>query len=81
MNQVYAYGQWPLVVGMIVIAVFFITKHIPLKTRFEKRKGGVLYAFIIALFAVSVAITAGGIIISDFVVFSRREEVVLDCLY
>lgn len=51
MTQSYAYGQWPLVMGMIIIAVFFITKYIPVKTKLERRSGGVLYTFIIALFA------------------------------
>ncbi len=51
MNQNYAYGQWPLVMGMIIVALFFLTRYIPTKTRFEKRSGGVLYTFVIALFA------------------------------
>jgi len=51
MNQEYAYGQWSLVAGMIVVALFFITRYVPTKTRFEKRSGGVLVAFITALFA------------------------------
>ncbi|NOY85973.1 MAG: isoprenylcysteine carboxylmethyltransferase family protein [Deltaproteobacteria bacterium] len=51
MSQNYAYGKWPLVVGMIIVALFFITRYIPIKTKFEKRSGGVLYTFIIALFA------------------------------
>ena len=51
MNQDYAYGQWPLVIGMIVVALFFIARYIPSKTKFEKRSGGVLFAFITALFA------------------------------
>ncbi len=51
MKQEYAYGQWPLVIGMIVVALFFIARYIPAKTRFEKRSGGVLFAFITALFA------------------------------
>ena len=51
MNQDYAYGQWPLVAGMIIVALFFITRYIPVKTKFEKRSGGMLYTFIVALFA------------------------------
>jgi len=51
MNKGYAYGQWPLVIGMIVVALFFITTYVPAKTKFEKRSGGVLFAFIAALFA------------------------------
>jgi len=50
MTQNYAYGQWPLVIGMIIVALFFLTRYIPTKTRFEKRSGGVLITFIIALF-------------------------------
>jgi protein-S-isoprenylcysteine O-methyltransferase Ste14 len=44
------YGNWVIVIGLILISLFFISKYIPLKTKFQKRSGGVLIAFIIALF-------------------------------
>lgn len=44
------YGKWLLVIGLILLSLFFIFKYIPLKTKFQKRSGGVLIAFIIALF-------------------------------
>lgn len=46
----YAYGNWIIVVSVILLALFFITKYIPLKTKIQKRSGGVLIAFVIALF-------------------------------
>lgn len=45
-----AYGNWGIVVGIIALALFFIAKNMPLKTKFEKRSGTVLIAFIVALF-------------------------------
>ena len=48
---VYGYGKWVVVISLILISLFFITKYIPLKTKFEKRSGGLLISFIIALFA------------------------------
>jgi protein-S-isoprenylcysteine O-methyltransferase Ste14 len=50
MTTDYAYGQWPLVIASVLLAFFFVSKYIPLKTRLEKRSGGVLATFIIALF-------------------------------
>lgn len=47
----YGYENWVLVIGLILLSLFFITKYIPLKTKFEKRNGGMLISFIIALFA------------------------------
>ncbi len=44
------YGNWLIVISIILLSLFFIFKYIPLKTKFEKRSGGVLIAFIIALF-------------------------------
>ena len=44
------YGNWILVIGLILISLFFISKYLPLKTKFQKRSGGVFIAFIIALF-------------------------------
>ena len=44
------YGNWLIVISLILLALFFIFRYLPLKTKFEKRSGGVLIAFIIALF-------------------------------
>lgn len=46
----YGYEKWFLVAGLILLSLFFITKYLPLKTKFEKRSGGVLTAFLTALF-------------------------------
>lgn len=45
-----AYGNWGIVIGLIVLSFFFITKYLPMRTKFEKRSGGAFIAFIIALF-------------------------------
>ena len=47
----YGYENWIVVISLIFLSLFFITKYIPLKTKFEKRSGGVLISFIVALFA------------------------------
>lgn len=47
----FAYHNWGLVITMIVVSLFFIVRFIPLRTRMDKRSGGALIAFIIALFA------------------------------
>lgn len=47
----YAYGNWPIVISLILLALFFIAKYIPAKTKPQKRSSNVLIAFIIALFA------------------------------
>ena len=44
------YGNWLIVISIILLSLFFILKYLPLKTKFEKRSGGVLIAFIIVLF-------------------------------
>ncbi len=44
------YGNWIIVISLILLSLFFIFKYIPLKTKFQKRSGGVLIAFVIALF-------------------------------
>lgn len=44
------YGNWLLVIGLILLSLFFIFRYLPLKTKFQKRSGGVLIAFIVALF-------------------------------
>jgi protein-S-isoprenylcysteine O-methyltransferase Ste14 len=46
-----AYGNWGLVITMVVISLFFIFKYIPMRTRLGKRSGGALMAFVVALFA------------------------------
>ena len=50
MENSYAYGQWMIVISIVALALFFITKYIPLRTKMEQRTGGVLMAFMIALF-------------------------------
>lgn len=47
----YAYGKWIIVISVILLTLFFIVKYIPMRTKFQKRSGGVLVAFIVALFA------------------------------
>jgi protein-S-isoprenylcysteine O-methyltransferase Ste14 len=49
-SDIYAYGNWAIVIAIVVLALFFITKYIPMRTKFEKRSGGVFITFIIALF-------------------------------
>lgn len=46
----YAYGYWGTVLGLILLSVFFVTRYLPMKTRMEKRSGGILIAFAVALF-------------------------------
>ena len=46
----YAYGYWTVVLTLILLSLFCITIFISPKTRFEKRSGGVLVTFVIALF-------------------------------
>ncbi len=46
----YAYGNWIIVISVVLLALFFIAKYIPMRTKFQKRSGGVLVAFIAALF-------------------------------
>jgi protein-S-isoprenylcysteine O-methyltransferase Ste14 len=46
----YAYGHWSLVMVSVLLVFFFVSKYIPIRTRFEKRSGGMLATFIIALF-------------------------------
>lgn len=50
MHEGYAYGNWAIVVTMILISLFFIFKFIPMKTGMQRRSGGALVAFIVALF-------------------------------
>lgn len=47
----YAYGAWGVVITILIVVVFFVSKYIPLRTKMEKRSGGALIAFFIALFA------------------------------
>ncbi|MCJ7500393.1 isoprenylcysteine carboxylmethyltransferase family protein [bacterium] len=46
----YAYGHWSLVIASILLVFFFVAKYLPVRTRLEKRSGGMLATFIIALF-------------------------------
>ncbi len=50
MNQEYAYGYWGLVLSLILISLFCIATFISPRTRFQKRSGGALMAFVVALF-------------------------------
>ena len=50
MTTDYAYGHWSLVIASVLLVVFFVSKYIPIRTRLEKRSGGVLATFIVALF-------------------------------
>jgi hypothetical protein len=50
MTTDYAYGHWSLVIASVLLVFFFVSKYIPVRTRLEKRSGGVLATFIIALF-------------------------------
>lgn len=45
-----AYGHWSLVIAIVLLVLFFVFKYVPIRTRFERRSGGVLAAFIVALF-------------------------------
>ena len=47
----YAYCAWGLVITMLVISLFFIAQFLLTKTKFEKRSGSALFAFLVALFA------------------------------
>ncbi len=51
MPEQYAYGHWGIAITMIVISLFFILKFIPMRTGMQKRSGGALIAFIVALFS------------------------------
>ena len=46
----HAYGHWSLVIASVLLVFFIVFKYIPVRTRFEKRSGGMLATFIIALF-------------------------------
>lgn len=46
----YAYGMWGVVLALIFLSVFFVLRYFPMKTRMEKRSGGILIAFAVALF-------------------------------
>lgn len=51
MHDGYAYGAWGIVVTMVLVSLFFIAKFLPMRTQMQKRSGGALMAFLIALFA------------------------------
>jgi uncharacterized BrkB/YihY/UPF0761 family membrane protein len=46
----YAYGNWAIVVTMILISLFFIFRFLPMRTSMHNHSGGALIAFIVALF-------------------------------
>jgi protein-S-isoprenylcysteine O-methyltransferase Ste14 len=50
MTTDYAYGHWSLVIAIVLLVLYFVLRYVPIRTRFEKRSGGVLAAFIVALF-------------------------------
>ncbi|TFH46348.1 MAG: isoprenylcysteine carboxylmethyltransferase family protein [ANME-2 cluster archaeon] len=50
MIEDFAYGKWEVLIVIIIVSLFFISKYLPMKTGAEKRSGGVLISFIIALF-------------------------------
>ncbi len=47
----YAYGNWAIVITLILVSLFFILRWVPMRTRLGRRSGGVLIAFIVALFS------------------------------
>lgn len=50
MHEGYAYGNWGIVITMVLLSLFFIFRFIPMRTRLGKRSGGALIAFVVALF-------------------------------
>ncbi|MEJ2701274.1 MAG: isoprenylcysteine carboxylmethyltransferase family protein [Sedimentisphaerales bacterium] len=50
MHGGYAYGNWAIVITMILVSLFFILKFVPMRTSMHRRSGGVFIAFIVALF-------------------------------
>ena len=50
-HEEYAYGNWGIVITMVVMSLFFIVRFIPMRTHMAKRSGGALITFIVALFA------------------------------
>ena len=46
-----AYGNWGIAITMIAISLFFIFKFLPLRTGMQRRSGGALITFLVALFA------------------------------
>jgi uncharacterized BrkB/YihY/UPF0761 family membrane protein len=36
----YAFGNWGIVITMILLSLFFIFKYLPMKTKMDKRSGG-----------------------------------------
>ena len=46
----YAYGNWAIVITMVLISLFFIFRFLPMRTSMHKRSGGALIAFMVALF-------------------------------
>ncbi len=50
MNDAYAYGAWPIVITMVLVSTFFIARFLPMRTAMQRRSGGALIAFVVALF-------------------------------
>lgn len=50
MHGDYAYGNWSIVITMILVSLFFAMRFVPMRTRLGKRSGGALITFIVALF-------------------------------
>jgi methanethiol S-methyltransferase len=50
MDHGYAYGAWPIAITMVLVSVFFVARFLPMKTQMQRRSGGALIAFIVALF-------------------------------
>lgn len=50
-HEEYAYGNWGIVISMIAMSLFFLFYFLPMRTRMQKRSGGALITFLIALFA------------------------------
>jgi methanethiol S-methyltransferase len=46
----FAYGSWGVVVTTILVSLFFLFRFLPMRTRLERRSGGALAAFLVALF-------------------------------
>lgn len=50
MHEDHQYGNWSIVVTVVLVSLFFVLRFLPLRTRMAKRSGGALIAFLVALF-------------------------------